>query len=73
MFYWVLLTSRGHYRKENLFGMMVDAQKSALCALFLCLFNSGVLQHMKAYKRTLAVTYSQTDGITTLVEAAGQR
>uniref|UniRef100_A0A3Q4HC20 Glucokinase regulatory protein-like n=1 Tax=Neolamprologus brichardi TaxID=32507 RepID=A0A3Q4HC20_NEOBR len=34
--------------------------------------HNGVLQHMKAYERTLAVTYSQTDGITTLVEAAGQ-
>ncbi|XP_025758879.1 glucokinase regulatory protein isoform X2 [Oreochromis niloticus] len=33
---------------------------------------NGVLEHMKAYERTLDVTYSQTDGITTLVEAAGQ-
>ncbi|XP_039462210.1 glucokinase regulatory protein isoform X4 [Oreochromis aureus] len=33
---------------------------------------NGVLEHMKAYERTLDVTYSQTDGITALVEAAGQ-
>uniref|UniRef100_A0A3P8RHU7 SIS domain-containing protein n=1 Tax=Astatotilapia calliptera TaxID=8154 RepID=A0A3P8RHU7_ASTCA len=34
--------------------------------------HNGVLQHMMEYERTLAVTYSQPDGITTLVEAAGE-
>ncbi|XP_030607993.1 glucokinase regulatory protein [Archocentrus centrarchus] len=32
----------------------------------------GILQHMRAYERTLDITYSQSEGITALVEAAGR-
>ncbi|XP_067349342.1 glucokinase regulatory protein isoform X3 [Channa argus] len=32
----------------------------------------GILQHMRAYEATVDMTYAQSEGITTLVEAAGQ-
>uniref|UniRef100_UPI003AB0A12B glucokinase regulatory protein n=1 Tax=Centroberyx gerrardi TaxID=166262 RepID=UPI003AB0A12B len=32
----------------------------------------GVLQHMRAYEKTVDITYAQSEGITALVEAAGQ-
>ncbi|XP_037617632.1 glucokinase regulatory protein isoform X2 [Sebastes umbrosus] len=32
----------------------------------------GILQHMRAYKKTLDITYAQTEGISALLEAAGQ-
>uniref|UniRef100_A0A8D2ZH50 SIS domain-containing protein n=1 Tax=Scophthalmus maximus TaxID=52904 RepID=A0A8D2ZH50_SCOMX len=32
----------------------------------------GVVQHMRAYEKTLEVTYAQSEGIAALVEAAGQ-
>ncbi|KAM7375172.1 hypothetical protein PAMA_014317 [Pampus argenteus] len=32
----------------------------------------GILQHLRAYEKTLDITYSQSEGITGLVEAAGQ-
>uniref|UniRef100_A0A8P4G7C7 SIS domain-containing protein n=1 Tax=Dicentrarchus labrax TaxID=13489 RepID=A0A8P4G7C7_DICLA len=34
--------------------------------------HKGILQHMRAYEKTLDKTYAQTDGITALLEAAGQ-
>lgn len=37
------------------------------------LSNRGVLQHMSAYTKSLDTTYAQTEGITALLEAAGQR
>lgn len=35
--------------------------------------EKGVLQHMRAYEKTLDITYAQNEGITALMEAAGQR
>lgn len=32
----------------------------------------GILQHMRAYEKTLDITYAQTEGISALLEAAGQ-
>lgn len=34
--------------------------------------EKGVLQHMRAYEKTLDITYAQNEGITALMEAAGQ-
>ncbi|XP_024865829.1 glucokinase regulatory protein isoform X3 [Kryptolebias marmoratus] len=34
--------------------------------------DEGILQHIRAYERTLDVTYSQRDGMAALVEAAGR-
>ncbi|XP_067439087.1 glucokinase regulatory protein isoform X3 [Thunnus thynnus] len=34
--------------------------------------HKGILQHLRAYEKTLDITYSQSEGITGLVEAAGQ-
>ncbi|XP_041834434.1 glucokinase regulatory protein isoform X2 [Melanotaenia boesemani] len=33
---------------------------------------NGILQHLREYEKTLDITYSQREGIITLVEAAGQ-
>ncbi|XP_026219073.1 glucokinase regulatory protein [Anabas testudineus] len=34
--------------------------------------RNGILQHIRAYGKTLDITYAQSEGITALVEAAGQ-
>ncbi len=41
----------------------------------LCFFPSisGILQHIRAYERTLDVTYAHSEGIAALLQAAGQR
>lgn len=39
----------------------------------LLLSNRGILQHMRAYEKTLDITYAQSERITALLEAAGQR
>ncbi|XP_070711932.1 glucokinase regulatory protein [Pempheris klunzingeri] len=49
-----------------------------LCAAHAAAFTNtpithmGILQHMRAYEKTLDTTYAQSEGITALVEAAGQ-
>lgn len=40
---------------------------------FLFLPNRGTLQHMRAYEKTLDITYAQREQISALLEAAGQR
>ncbi|XP_059183780.1 glucokinase regulatory protein isoform X2 [Centropristis striata] len=34
--------------------------------------HTGILQHMRAYEQTVDITYAQTEGISALLEAAGE-
>lgn len=78
MFGKVLLTSTGHFvqLKWNKSPRCVDIG-NVKCILIFChsVFfpHSGILQHMRSYKKALDFTYSHSEEIAVLTEAAGRR
>ncbi|XP_023251134.1 glucokinase regulatory protein [Seriola lalandi dorsalis] len=62
---------KGGSATKILLDVVLSAAHAAACTNTPVTYE-GILQHMRAYDKTLDITYAKTEGMTALVEAAGR-